>query len=270
MLHKFAIAIALRLSSLPSSLCQQPMLDKFPAGTKYLFMNIGTNLEPVLPPQRNKSIAAVGFEPIVHGKVRQHEGLFMIPAAVSDYSGVAMMNIWNKDGASSSLSQLTSESQSVILRERKGSLPVMMSVPVISMTSVMQSVPDELTIWFLKTDMQGHDFAALSSCGALLRRIDWIMAEVYTHSNLSEATYVSASNRYCEDFVPHMASIGFLPWGVTTHRPHAAIHHFGKSQQAADEWCRQDFARKINARETNGYWVRNDSKLPPPPAGEAF
>ena len=54
------------------------------------------------------------------------------------------------------------------------------AVPVLSLQTVYRSVPDHVAIGYIKTDMQGADFAAVSSLPiAELRKTPFLLTEVW-------------------------------------------------------------------------------------------
>jgi hypothetical protein len=59
-----------------------------PANVSNVFINLGSNLDPILPPQRYASTSlAIAVEPIVAFQIPKHPLLIVIPAAVSTTSG---------------------------------------------------------------------------------------------------------------------------------------------------------------------------------------
>jgi len=102
----------------------------------------------VLPP--NSSVVAIAYEPIVHASIAPSAGLHVVPVAVSDWTGFAMIGVHSSSKASSSLSVPTDRMRKSIRRDDPSTI-----VPVASMSSVIESIPASLSLWFLKTDMQG-------------------------------------------------------------------------------------------------------------------
>ena len=104
----------------------------------------------MLPP--NSSVVAIAYEPIVHASIAPSAGLHVVPVAVSDWTGFAMMGVHGRysSKASSSLSVPTDRMRKSIRRDDPSTI-----VPVASMSSVIESIPASLSLWFLKTDMQG-------------------------------------------------------------------------------------------------------------------
>lgn len=188
-----------------------PPLD-LPPDARYAFLNVGTNVDPILPPADNSSVVAIGFEPIVHANIPPTQRLFIVPAAVSDTSGISVMRVFPKNkGQSSSLlaasGGLSSHVDTTAFERR--------FVPVVSMSSVLSGFPANVELWFLKTDMQGHDAKALVSAGRHLRRAHYIASETWMLNHYpygDEST--AAQNSYCDTLLPAMLKLGYVPVGV--------------------------------------------------------
>ena len=58
------------------------------------------------------------------------------------------------------------------------------NVSVHTLKELLEAVPEELPIQFLKTDMQGHDLSAIKSAGDAIKRVSKIHSEVYVERNL--------------------------------------------------------------------------------------
>ena len=178
-----------------------------PAQTKYVFMNIGSNNDPILPPAEDPSIAAIAFEPVVYDQIKPAERLFVVPAAVAREGTMATMHIFpNNNGQSSSLFKLTDGGLLINTTSQKR-----VFVPVVPMASVLSGIAPNIHIWFLMTDMQGFDTAALRAGGQLLQRVHYVTAETWI---LGVAGYEGAQNDYCTDMLPLMLSLGFEPLGL--------------------------------------------------------
>jgi hypothetical protein len=80
------------------------------------------------------------------------------------------MRVHNMKGVSSSLAAPADPTLPWTGNHKDG-WPPFQIVPVLSMTTLLDSIPREINIKHLKTDMQGFDFAAVSSAGRAIRRI---------------------------------------------------------------------------------------------------
>ena len=233
-------------------------LDQLPAATNIVLLNIGSNLEPLLPPEGNSSVVSIAYEPIVASQIKPHPGLYVVPAAVAAAPGIAMMGVYNTDGVSSSLSRPA-------LKAHWNEAPKPAKVvPVVSMRHVLQSIQPRLLVWFFKTDMQGHDFAAVSSAGALLTRVPYVMTEVNIGGLV---TYEGSRNDYCADWLPHMLALGYRPHKLTGHFRATTWASAVRQATRYCKWARRKTARRARAderAEEDAYWVLNGTTVPPP------
>jgi hypothetical protein len=238
-------------------------LDQLPPQTKSVFLNIGSNLEPLVPPADNDTVVTIAFEPIVHARIQPHPRIYVVPAAVAGSEGLAMMAVLNKDSVSSSLAAPTNQLEAM-MRNRHADATTHKMVPMLSMKAVLHSVPPRLTVWFLKTDMQGFDFIALHSAGSHLRRAHYVMTEVYIRGASSYNVTTGGGNDYCKDWLPFMLSIGYEPMAL------AHGEHNFRSAKDAHEYCANEagFLKKFPNDELDAFWKLKGTPLPPPPTRE--
>ena len=246
------------------------------SGVTRLLLNIGSNLNPVLPPRHDNTTAALIFEPIVGCSLKMNSPrVSVVVAAVSDEASLATMNVYNTHGLSSSLS-IAAKAGSW---NRNGAQRM---VPVIAMRTVLQSIPADIELWFLKTDMQGYDWRALGSVGRELRRAHYLTTEVYVGGHY---TYSGVQNDYCRQWLPHMLRLGYVPLGLFRDQPRPKMDLYtisneslgspqARHEQAALEFCARtrmeaDGAKTTTVYEANAYWLLRGSKMPPPPVHEA-
>jgi len=181
-------------------------LLRFPPGIRNVILNIGANTDPILPrAQDGPCTMAVAVEPMVSHLIKPHPRLQVIPAAITSSPGLATMVYMNNVGASSSLSPPGSKSGWNSDPERDGAIKF---VPVLSLRNLLDSIPSDVKIDFLKTDMQGHDFAAISASGDALaqRQIPRVWTEAW-YDDVS--SYQGVHNDLCRDWIPFMESIGY-------------------------------------------------------------
>ena len=83
------------------------------------------------------------------------------------------MQWYNKFGESSSLGTATEKAEYTTRYRGKRKI-----VNVISLTTLVESIPLTVKLWYLKTDMQGFDFDALRSAADILRsgRAQYVMS----------------------------------------------------------------------------------------------
>lgn len=131
---------------------------------------------------------------------------------------IATFHFFNRRGMSSSLSKLHKEMSKVPVwanpdnfspKDPYGPGPVGMDiVPVITLNSILSSVPKNVSIPFLKTDTQGHDFAVIKSASiANLRRVKKIMTETYL-PGVARTRYHGVQNDI-SDWIPYMRQAGY-------------------------------------------------------------
>lgn len=193
-----------------------------------LHINIGPNTSPlglslkeedkdlgVLLVEANLGIANMLRET----RQKKHPGrIFVINCAVAGAplaGSFHSFHSFNKDGLSSSLAQPA--------RSKMGDLPSWATgpavnitygpgaggvdfVPVLSLDSLLDAIPNRIEISFLKTDTQGFDFKVVQSAKRTkLRRIKMLMTETY----MDKALYVDVQNDLETDWIPHMRKMGF-------------------------------------------------------------
>jgi len=225
-----------------------------------VLLNIGSNTQPLNPPAGSNSTAVVAFEPIVYAQIQPCQRLYVVPAAVSNESGLALMGVYNANGLSSSLAEPVGNGrkwQRVI-----GETSPHKTVPVVSMYSVLESLRG-VRILLLKTDMQGYDFHALQSAGNKLKSVPYIMAECSVEDTYSYGG-VGAANDYCHHHLPHFLSLGYIPRGVGLPRNKWLVAPAG-GVEAARQYC-EGLAKRRRRREAqagnleaNGFWQLNQT-----------
>jgi hypothetical protein len=176
-----------------------------------IILNIGSNVDPIVPRSTDDPCTvALAFEPVVSHLIPPHPALHVIPAAVTGEGGWASMFMYNTKGVSSSLSK---PKEKAVWNKGGGTVKI---VPTISFQTILESLR-HYKIDLIMTDMQGHDFAAVSSVGGLLKGlgVKRLVTEVYK-DNI--ATYQGVKNDLCQDWLPHMTSIGYIFEGLTEMR----------------------------------------------------
>ena len=147
MLVGLVVGVVVLCSTRSTAVAQQ--LGPFPHGTKNVLLNVGSNLQPILPPPDDPTTIAVAFEPIVGCMITPSPRLFVVHAAVAANNTLSSMRVLNHDGVSSSMSEPAYDSVNTGL-QKKAMLRTgprmggaggarMHLVPVLSMESVIQS-----------------------------------------------------------------------------------------------------------------------------------
>jgi hypothetical protein len=203
-------------------------------------------------------MVAIAFEPIVGHKIPPHPALHVIHAAVSDVGGLSVMNLYNKNGLSSSLSKASYQAK----WNRKSNIQI---VPTIAFRTVLESL-EHYDIQMIMTDMQGYDFKAVSSVGNYLAQVGVkrLVTEVY-RNNVS--TYKGAHNDLCRDWLPHMTSIGYVFEGLRVMRRNTMIFLEGyRNAQEVIETCKKEMkehpVETAGEDEYNAYWRLKSEPVP--------
>ena len=247
-------------------------LGTLPNTTTNLIIDIGTNTDPQMP---GPGYAVLGFEPVVHELIeKRHRHLHVARAAVSADDGVATMRVMgmqsrSRPSMSSSLSDGAAGASGgwngwAVPRRR-------VQVAVLSLSRLLlELLPPRLTVWLLKTDMQGHDYGALASAPrAALRRAHYVQAEASLFGVPSFAS--PRGNDFCAQHVPLLQAAGFELHAL---RSSWAYKHVLHGPNATADACRAGVGwlaantstlRIGRDNEADGHWRRADTPLPRPP-----
>jgi FkbM family methyltransferase len=236
------------------------LLD-LPSSVKEIIINVGSNLDPIMPAYSMGPCAhSIAIEPIVGCNIAEHRQLSIIHAAVSDRPGVATMIQNNNNGLSSSLSKPAKDDFWNTNNERGDGKRVI--VPVITLSSVLNAIPSTVKIPFIKTDMQGFDFAAVKATGSILKeRVVHIMNEVW----FDDVYSYDAENDFCRDWLPFMTDLGYVlikveGWGGSAGEPPNPNVIAALCQQQLDQFPeRPTVQERPGLVEGNVYWVRHDA-----------
>eukprot|EP00557_Chaetoceros_sp_GSL56_P009591 CAMPEP_0176495046 /NCGR_PEP_ID=MMETSP0200_2-20121128/10440_1 /TAXON_ID=947934 /ORGANISM="Chaetoceros sp., Strain GSL56" /LENGTH=445 /DNA_ID=CAMNT_0017892883 /DNA_START=95 /DNA_END=1433 /DNA_ORIENTATION=+ len=246
-----------------SSRAVTPILDIGRKMKTPIILNIGSNLDPIVPRPKDDPCTvamAMAFEPIEGHQIPPHPALHVIHAAVSYDSGWSAMNLYNKDGRSSSLNQASHlASWSNQKRWNKDSSKIKI-VPTISFRTILESL-QEYDLQLIMTDMQGHDFKTVSSVGNLLGKVGVrrLVTEVYK-DNIS--TYKDSNNDLCMNWLPHMTSIGYVFEGLTKMMGDKETLLDGyRNAEEVNETCAKSMkehpVETVGVSEYNAYWRLN-------------
>lgn len=231
-----------------------------PVNVTRVFLNIGSHIDPMPPPRNEMNTVTIAFEPIVGCRIKPRDWLYVIHAAVEADTSIATMGVYNAAQESSSLSapamdfKFTQRAQRSVL------------VPVISMRTVLSSIPYEVDIWFMKTDMQGHDYNTMVAAGELLGRVHYIRVESWIKNMYS---YKGVRNDFCRDLFPYMRTHGFELVHMHGNSGARSAVNDGRGvvgQAAALAWCElhKDAPVQAGLLEADAYFKRVGTQLPPP------
>jgi hypothetical protein len=231
-----------------------------PGNVTRVFLNIGSHIDPMPPPRGDMNTVTIAFEPVVGCRIKPREWLYVINAAVEADTSIATMGVYNSAQESSSLS-VPAMGFEFARRVQRAVL-----VPVISIRTVLSSIPYEIDIWFMKTDMQGHDYNTMVAGGELLGRVHYIRVECWIKNIFS---YKGVRNDFCRDLFPYMRTHGFELVHMHGNSGARAAVNNGRGvagQAAALEWCEQTKNEPIQAGllEADAYFKRVGTVLPLP------
>ena len=229
---------------------------ELPLAVKDLIINIGSNLDPILPdPSLGPCARTIAVEPIVGCKIIPHPQLDVLNAAIAGSPSIATMKIYNSNGVSSSLADPAS-TQNWNNNAKRGDGERRI-VPVVSMKSFLLAIPDHATIQHLRTDMQGFDFAAVSSAGPeLLAKVAILETEVWKDDVMTYA----AHNDLCRDWYPFMTKLGYKYHSYDCKVTPDKIASYCQAQlERSPE--RPPLATSSGLRECNAVWVKQGHTL---------
>lgn len=126
-----------------------------------------------------------------------------VPVAISLERGTLDFNVNVSHGTSSLLKTMpgTAFSDEVMKTVE------VRRVPAVRLEDVLERIPPDLKIWFLKTDIQGLDLQALKSAGEHLRRVRRVRVEIINAELYEKSGPESMSTE--QEFHDYMKSMGF-------------------------------------------------------------
>jgi len=95
------------------------------------------------------------------------------------------------------------------------------NVTVHTLKELLEAIPEQIPINFLKTDMQGHDLVAIKSAGNAIKRVSAVKSEVHK----GNGTSYDGPDNSAESFGKYMKEMGFLEIGKT-----CEMHTFKKKE----------------------------------------
>eukprot|EP00939_MAST-03C_sp_MAST-3C-sp1_P000582 g582.t1 len=119
-----------------------------------------------------------------------------------------------------------------------------LTVPMLSLRTVIDAIPSKIRISMLKTDLQGYDFAVVKSAGSVaLSRVETILAETRLGTISSYVLPEGVpSNHLVKSWFPYMNANGF----VTRN----AIEEINGIQEADVLWRRIDIVQQEQTPRT--------------------
>eukprot|EP01062_Namystynia_karyoxenos_P066468 TRINITY_DN60392_c0_g1_i1.p1 TRINITY_DN60392_c0_g1~~TRINITY_DN60392_c0_g1_i1.p1 ORF type:complete len:374 (+),score=104.84 TRINITY_DN60392_c0_g1_i1:87-1124(+) len=183
-----------------------------PPGTRRVLINIGSHVDPPIPPEDELDLAVLAVEPVLQTAVAitAHPRRLVLAAAISGGPpGVAVMHVLGRDGKQKEQTWSSSLSKPAEGADWTGPQRLPQPTVVIPLSTLLEAVPSTVTIPLLKLDMQGHDFAAVQSAGPLLRqRCPCLWTETYK-GDPEQTSYVGVRNHVTLDWLPFMTQAGY-------------------------------------------------------------
>jgi FkbM family methyltransferase len=180
-------------------------------------LDVGQSKSPLLPKAQYELV--IGFEPnpIYWRENLQRFGnlsnLVSVPCAIGDYDGIGIFNQLNFMD-SSSLLNVNREAvgnRLKVLKKNGWDIPMDIFevqhkyfVAVFRLEKLIDNIPKNITIQYLKIDTQGNDMKVIEGCGNSIRRVHKIMMEATV---TKQQFYEGASTK--EEIVKRMESLGF-------------------------------------------------------------
>jgi FkbM family methyltransferase len=184
----------------------------FPEGVTRVWVDVGahhldTTLRPV---QKNPDLALVAVEPLPEAwrGWPDSERILAIPAALDRQRGFMDFHVNRSLGTSSLLPSDPGKPLLPLADIATKTLEVR-KVPVLLLEDVLERIPAEIDVEFVKTDVQGVDLQVLKSGGEQLRRAWRIKTEIIVHNEGVYAGEGADEPGSEEDFDRYMESVGF-------------------------------------------------------------
>jgi FkbM family methyltransferase len=219
------------------------VLVELPNGVKNIVIDVGASHDPMVPRAEHTDTHVLAFEPLptVQQQVPTHPQLSLLPAAVSDKSGIATIYEYG-DPVAAQASSLAKASVGTGLRHTGNAY----IVPTVSLSDILESIPRDVDIRLIKTDIQGLDFQVISSVGEALRErgVERLVTEVYLENTNA---YDGVHNDFCMHWKDYMKNIGYKLLGLEI-----GSRVLDESETSA--LCSHDYKQATGVKEGNAYW----------------
>lgn len=186
---------------------------------------------------RSRDLAIIAIEPMSEhwNTWPKNPRVIGVPVAISLQRGMLEFNVNAADGTNSLLEtrpgSLLADSAMRTVETRR--------VPGVRLEDVLERIPRDLPIDFLKTDIQGMDLQALKSAGPHLRRVKRVQTEIINAALYEKADPESMSSE--QEFHDYMKSMGFSLVGETPTPNRAWLDAF----YVNDRWDRQALMKRL-------------------------
>ena len=177
-----------------------------PKGVRRIWIDVGAHLLETTRGDfdTHPDLALVGIEPLAECWKTWPDDprLIALPVAISLERGWMDFNVNYANMTSSLLKTVKGNSVDALTRTVE-----VRKVPVLRLEDVLERIPPDIEVEFLKTDVQGVDLQVLQSAGEQLRRATRVKAEI-----INEPIY-EASGKLRQgsenEFIEYMAGKGF-------------------------------------------------------------
>lgn len=178
----------------------------FPAGVTRVWVDVGAHhLETTRRTwERQPDMALIAVEPLAEcwPEWPDDPRLVGIPAALYLERGEMEFHVNAMDVTSSLAATRPDNPIGEALRTVE-----VRQVPVLRLEDLLERIPPELTVEFVKTDVQGVDLQVLRSAGELLRRVERVRAEIINEAHYEDVGDETTGTE--QEFVDYMAGMGF-------------------------------------------------------------
>jgi len=243
---------------LPEYSSGAPPTMKLPPRTQKIILNIGSNIDPILPRKRDGPCTlTIAFEPIVPEQIPLHPQVRVVPAAVSNQASLSTMYLYNEKAVSSSLSRATNEALRYFQQTDHSTITKI--VPVLTLTQVLRSIPTAVEILMLDTDLQGYDFTAVAAALPFPRRIPYLKTETTLDDDHYEP-YIGTQNSLCRDWLPFLTAHGYHLVGTQVGGRRNVVPGFESTAQAL-QTCRRSSNNNnsyYKYKEVDALWSLDD------------
>lgn len=177
-----------------------------PHGVRRAWIDVGAHLLETTRAslKHKKDLALIAVEPLAEcwKQWPDNERLIALPVAISIDRGSMDFHVNAFNNTSSLLKSVEGNLVDKLTRTVE-----VRKVPVLRLEDVLERIPPEVEVEYLKTDVQGVDLQVLKSAGEQLRRVERVRAEVINARIYEGSGDLQPGTE--ADFVAYMASKGF-------------------------------------------------------------
>jgi len=177
-----------------------------PRGVRRAWIDVGAHLleQTRAELERNDDVAVLAIEPLEECWTTWPDNprLVALPVAISLERGFMDFQVNAENATSSLLKSVEGNSVSELTRTVQ-----IRKVPVLRLEDVLERIPPEVEVEFVKIDVQGHDLQVLKSAGEQIRRVEKVQAEVINEKIYEGSGELRPGTE--AEFVSYMQSKGF-------------------------------------------------------------